>query len=197
MNFRWLNALWWGNSVALAWMWGLGLFFSVQMTFMFGLQGLLLFAIPNAMGLMLFGLLTQIVARRHAGGQESLALFFDKFAKPFRLIFYLYQILALTLTVFALTKYLFRPLELVSGPMIGLYLYMMVFVVLAAGCLFSEEFGIRSIKFGHGLFGGLLAGWGVGGVPFAPQARWAGGAHGGPGNWPRGTLWNDCNPVPG
>ncbi len=42
MNFRWLNALLWGNSVALAWMWGLGLFFSVQMTFMFGLEGLLL-----------------------------------------------------------------------------------------------------------------------------------------------------------
>jgi len=156
MNTRGINALLWGNSVALAWMWGLGLFFSVQMTFMFGLQGLLLFAIPNAFGLMMFGLLTQIVARRHGGGQESLALFFDKFARPFRLIFYLYQVLALTLTVFALTKYLFRPLELVSGPLTGLYLCMVVFVVLAAGCLFGEEFGIQRIKFGHGLLGGLL-----------------------------------------
>ena len=143
MNFRWINALLWGNSVALAWMWGLGLFFSVQMTFMFGLRGLLWFAVPNALGLMLFGLLTQIVARRHAGGQESLALFFDKFAKPFRLIFYLYQVLAVTLTVFGLTRYLFWRLELVSGPMTGLYLCMVVFVVLAAGCFFGEEFGIR------------------------------------------------------
>ncbi len=156
MNFRWINALLWGNSVALAWMWGLGLFFSVQMTFMFGLQGLLLFAVPNALGLMIFGFLTQIVAKRHAGGKESLSLFFDKFSKPFRLIFYLYQILALTLTVFALTKYLFRPLELVSGPMTALYLCMVVFVVLAAGCLFGEEFGIQRIKFGHGVLGGLL-----------------------------------------
>ena len=71
MNFRWINALVWGNSVALAWMWGLGLFFSVQMTFMFGLGGLLLFAVPNALGLMLFGFLTQVVARRHAGGPEA------------------------------------------------------------------------------------------------------------------------------
>ena len=156
MNFRWINSLLWGNSVALAWMWGLGLFFSVQMTFMFGLQGLLLFAVPNALGLMLFGLLTQIVAKRHAGGQESLALFFDKFSKPFRLIFYLYQVLALTLTVFALTRYLFAPLELVSGPITALYLCMVVFVVLAAGCLFGEEFGIQRIKFGHGMLGGLL-----------------------------------------
>ncbi len=156
MNFRWINSLLWGNSVDLAWMWGLGLFFSVQMTFMFGLQGLLLFAIPNALGLMGFGFLTQIVARRHAGGQESLARFFDKFSKPFRLIFYLYQVVALTLTVFALTRYLFAPLELVSGPMTALYLCMVVFVVLAAGCLFGEEFGIQRIKFGHGILGGLL-----------------------------------------
>ncbi|MFN9025011.1 MAG: hypothetical protein ACK5VX_02310, partial [Akkermansiaceae bacterium] len=105
-----MNALLWGNSVALAWMWGLGLFFSVQISFMYGMRGLLMFAIPNAIGLMLFGWLTQIVANKHQGGQESLALFFDKFAKPFRLIFYIYQIVALSLTVFALVKYLFVPL---------------------------------------------------------------------------------------
>lgn len=157
MNFRWINALLWGNSVALAWMWGLGLFFSVQMTFMFGLQGLLLFAIPNALGLMLFGFLTQIVAKRHAGGHESLALFFDRFAKPFRLIFYLYQVVALSLTVFALSKYLFGSLELVPGSLRWIYLGMVVFVVLAAGCLFGEEFGIAKIKFGHAGMGLLLA----------------------------------------
>ncbi len=157
MNFRWINTLLWGNSVALAWMWGLGLFFSVQMTFMFGLEGLLLFAIPNALGLILFGFLTQIVADRHAGGQESLALFFDKFAKPFRLILYLYQVVALTLTVFALTKYLFGSLDLVPDPIRWLYLCMVVFVVLAAGCLFGEEFGIRRIKVGHAFFGLMLA----------------------------------------
>lgn len=156
MNFRWLNALLWGNSVALAWMWGLGLFFSVQMTFMFGLQGLLLFAIPNASGLMLFGFLTQIVAKRHAGGSESLAMFFDRFAKPFRLIFYLYQVVALTLTVFALSKYLFGSLELVPVSLHWLYLVMVVFVVLAAGCLFGEEFGIAKIKIGHAGMGLLL-----------------------------------------
>ncbi len=98
MNLRWLNALLWGNSVALAWMWGLGLFFSVQISFMFGMSGLLMFAIPNAIGLMLFGWLTQIVAKKHQGGHESLAHFFDRFAKPFRLIFYIYQIVALSLT---------------------------------------------------------------------------------------------------
>lgn len=143
-------------------MWGLGLFFSVQISFMFGMRGLLMFAIPNALGLVLFGVLTQIVAKRHAGGQESLALFFDKFAKPFRLIFYIYQVVALSLTVFALVRYLFVPLELAQGSMLALSLIMVVFVILAAGCLFGEEFGIRKIKAGHGLLGGLLflcVGW--------------------------------------
>ena len=157
MNFRWLNTLLWGNSVAIAWMWGLGLFFSVQMTFMFGLSGLLMFAIPNATGLVLFGALTQIVARRHGGDRESLARFFDKFGRPFRLVFFLYQILALALTVFALVSYLFVPLELASGPMFGLYLCLLVFVILAAGCLFGEEFGIAKIKYSHGLMGLMLA----------------------------------------
>ena len=161
MNLRWLNALLWGNSVALAWMWGLGLFFSVQISFMFGMEGLLMFAIPNALGLMLFGWLTQIVAKRHSGGNESLALFFDKFAKPFRLIFYIYQIVALSLTVFALVKYLFVPLlGTIDGfngaAVVALAVTMAVFVLLAIGCLFGEEFGIRKIKAGHALLGGLL-----------------------------------------
>ncbi|MEP3211593.1 MAG: thioesterase family protein [Luteolibacter sp.] len=151
----------WGNSVALAWMWGLGLFFSVQITFMFGLQGLLMFAIPNAFGLALFGWLTQIVAKRHPGGNESLAKFFEKFSKPFRLIFYIYQIVALSLTVFALVKYLFVPLlgtmEGFDGKaVVALAVTMSVFVLLAVGCLFGEEFGIRKIKVGHALLGSLL-----------------------------------------
>ena len=156
MNFRWLIALLWGNSVALSWMWGLGLFFSVQITFMFGLQGLLLFAIPNALGLMLFGFLTHRVAESHSGGQESLAIFFDKFSRPFRLILYIYQIVALALTVFALVNYLFVPLKLATGPLLGLYLCLIVFVILAAGCLFGEEFGIQKIKLSHAMLGGLL-----------------------------------------
>lgn len=156
MNLRWLNAILWGNSVALSWMWGLGLFFSVQMTYMFGLQGLLMFAVPNAVGLALFGFLTQIVAKNHSGGQESLAIFFDKFSKPFRLILYIYQIVALSLTVFGLVNYLFVPLQLATGALFGLYLCLIVFVVLAAGCLFGEEFGIQKIKLGHAMMGGLL-----------------------------------------
>lgn len=145
MNLRRLNALLWGNSIALAWMWGLGLFFSIQISFMFGMKGLLMFAIPNAIGLMLFGCLTQIVAKRHPGGHESLALFFDKFSKPFRLIFYIYQVVALSLTVFALVKYLFMPLflptQMGTPVLLGLSMTMVVFVLLAMGCRLARSSG--------------------------------------------------------
>lgn len=142
-------------------MWGLGLFFSVQISYMFGMQGLLMFAIPNALGLMLFGWLTQIVANKHRGGHESLAIFFEKFSKPFRLIFYIYQIVALSLTVFALVKYLFVPLFSAAdgfngAAVMALSVTMSVFVLLAVGCLFGEEFGIRKIKAGHALLGSLI-----------------------------------------
>mgnify|MGYP006169530059 CR=1 FL=1 len=71
------------------------------------------------------------------GGQESLAIFFDKFSKPFRLILYLYQIVALSLTVFALVKYLFVPLELAAWPLLAIYLVLIVFVILLLGLFWA------------------------------------------------------------
>lgn len=159
MKLRWLNSLCWGNSIALSWMWGLGLFFSVQMTFMFGLSGLLAFAIPNALGLFLFGALTQKIAKRDTGA-ESLQRFFSKWSRPFRLSFYLYQILAITLTVFAIVHYLFEPLVLPQREdgfiAYILFICLTVLIVLAAACLFGEEFSIKSIKYGHLVQGGIL-----------------------------------------
>lgn len=197
MKVRWFNALLWGNSVALSWMWGLGLFFSVQMTFMFGLRGLLAFAIPNALGLMLFGFFTQIVARRHPGGRESLAQFFDKWAKPFRLTLFLYQVLAITLTVFALTRYLFVPLQLASGALFGLYLCLVVLIILAAGCLFGEEFSIAKLKWGH-LVQGLVLVTAVAVIllsldPFIPPGlQWVEPF---PSDWAATRFWGYIVPV--
>jgi acyl-CoA thioesterase FadM len=145
---RWFNTCLWGNTVAFSWMWGLGLFFSVQFTSQFGLFGLLTFAIPNALGLFAFGLITHHLARRQEGGSESLARFFTGWSRPFRLVFFLYQFIAITLTIFAVIRYGWQPLNL--QPEI-LYLPLTLFVVLAAGILFGEEFNIRRIKWSHGV----------------------------------------------
>lgn len=146
--YRWFNTLLWGNTVALSWMWGLGLFFSVQFTTQFGLFGLLSFAIPNCLGLVGFGLITHHIARRQSGGSESLGKFFTTWSRPFRLVFFLYQLIALTLTIFALIRYGWMPLGL--EPQI-LFLPLILLVVLAAGILFGEEFNIRRIKWSHGV----------------------------------------------
>jgi acyl-CoA thioesterase FadM len=146
--YRWFNTLLWGNSVALSWMWGLGLFFSVQFTTQYGLAGLLSFAIPNCLGLVGFGLVTHHLARRQEGGSESLSRFFTGWSRPFRLIFFLYQLLAITLTIFALIRYGWMPLGFEPGI---LFLPLVLLVVLAAGILFGEEFNIRRIKWSHGV----------------------------------------------
>ncbi len=151
---RWFNTLLWGNTVALSWMWGLGLFFSVQFTTQFGLIGLLSFAIPNAFGLIGFGFITHHLARRQDGGSESLARFFTSWSRPFRLVFFLYQLVAITLTIFALIRYGWMPLGL--QPEI-LYLPLSLLIVLAAGILFGEEFNIRRIKWSHGVIFLILA----------------------------------------
>ena len=149
MNFLW------GNSVALSWMWGLGLFFSVQFSLQYGLFGLLTFAIPNALGLMVFGGLTQLIAKRAGNGPDALGSFFANWSRPYRFVFFLYQILAITLTVFALVRYGWQPLGLQPA---GLYLLLTILVILAAATLFGEEFDIRRIKFSHGALGLIALG---------------------------------------
>ena len=153
--YRWFNTLLWGNSISLSWMWGLGLFFSVQFTTQFGLVGLLSFAIPNCLGLIGFGLITHHLARRQEGGSESLGRFFTGWSRPFRLVFLLYQLLAITLTIFALIRYGWMPLGL--RPEV-LYLPLILLVILAAGILFGEEFNIRRIKWSHGVIFLIIAG---------------------------------------
>ena len=136
-------------------MWGLGLFFSVQFSLQYGLFGLLTFAIPNALGLMLFGGLTQLIARRAGNGPDALGTFFANWSRPYRLIFFLYQLLAITLTIFALVRYAWQPLGLQPA---GLYLLLTVLVILAAATLFGEEFDIRRIKYSHGVLGVIALG---------------------------------------
>ena len=151
-RFPFLNIFLWGNSVALSWVWGLGLFFSVQFTVEFGLTGLLTFLIPNCLGLFLFGATCDVIAKRNPGS-ESLAAFFTNWSRPFRLVFFLYQIIALSLTNFALIRYGWQPLGLRPD---SLYLPLTALIILAAGILFGEEFSIRRIKYSHAAFLALI-----------------------------------------
>lgn len=138
----------WGTTVALSWTWGLGLFFAVQFTFQFGLKGLISFAIPNAIGLFLFGLGTAAIARKAKAGQ-TLESIFQKWSAKLSSVFLFYQFIALSLTIFALTRYLFQALGL-ANPVILLLL--VVIALLAIAFLLGEQFGIKKIKYSHAFF---------------------------------------------
>jgi len=142
------KSLFWGTSVALSWTWGLGLFFAVQFTFQFGLKGLLSFAIPNAVGLFLFGVGTAAIARK-AGPGRSLENIFQKWSSKLSSVFLFYQFIALSLTIFALTRYLFQALNL---PNPVLLLLLVVIALLAIAFLLGEQFGIAKIKYSHAFF---------------------------------------------
>lgn len=151
-----LNPVLWGFSIALSWTWGLGLFFSLQMAIQFGVPGLVAFAVPNALGLIGFGLLTRHIARKHNG--DSFERHFLFTVGKLRWVFLLYQVLAIALTFFAIFKYVFVPL--------GIPLAVMALLLLGAGVLLGEQFNIRTIKWSHlGMaaviaLSMLLIGWG-------------------------------------
>ena len=121
------------GSIAMSWMWGLGLFFSVHFTFLYGWVGLLSFAVPNALGLVIFGRLLDRRARD--GDLRKLAE--AAFAK-YPLVFAFYQVAAVALTLFALVAYFLAPLGLAYAAFGGL-------AVLAVGLLIGEVFGIRCL----------------------------------------------------
>lgn len=167
MKLKSLNNPLWGFSIALSWTWGLGLFFSVQMAIQFGLAGLLAFAIPNAIGLAAFGWVAQSIANSHNDGREF-EKHFLKTVGELRWIFLVYQITAVSLTFFALFKYVFLPLGISYG--------MVALIVLGAALLLGEQFGIKQLKWSHFVMAViiilciLMIGWG-GGSYFHAQGK--------------------------
>ncbi|MCC5877950.1 MAG: hypothetical protein JJU11_17165, partial [Candidatus Sumerlaeia bacterium] len=145
---RIMNSLAWGVSIALSWTWGLGLFFSVQVSLHFGLMGLLAFAIPNMLGLMIFGLLTGKVAKKYDNPRDFERHFFQT-SHSLRYIFLLYQLVAVTLTFFAIFRYLFFP--------IGVDLPLVILLVLGAAVLLGEQFDIRRVKWSHLVMAVIIA----------------------------------------
>lgn len=135
-----INSLLWGISIALSWTWGLGLFFSVQVSLHFGLLGLLAFAVPNMLGLMIFGVLTQRIASHHTTPRDFERHFFQT-SHLMRYVFLLYQMVAITLTFFAIFRYLFAPM--------GIDLVLVILLVLGAALVLGEQFDIARMKWSH------------------------------------------------
>lgn len=138
------KTLLWGNSVALAWTWGIGLFFSVQVAIQFGFDALIKFATIDAIGLTLFGVINDQIANKYKNVEAFEASFLAK-AKNFKFGLLFYQFLAITLTLYVCMKYVSLPLGILSILVAGVFIGATIFL--------GEEFSISRIKYSHAAFG--------------------------------------------
>ena len=149
MNFlaKSIKTILWGNSIALAWTWGIGMFFSVQMAIQFGLRGLLIYSAINAIGLAMFGIINAYLARKQTAAELE-AKFFSV-ANKFKFALLFYQVLAVTLTLFTILKYVTLPLGVLS---------ILVGVTFIGATIFiGEEFSIGKLKYIHLIYSIAIA----------------------------------------
>jgi acyl-CoA thioesterase FadM len=138
-----INSILWGNSVALAWTWGLGLFFAVQVTIQFGVDALFKFATIDAVGLALFGVINHYISKKYKNADDFENSFIEK-SKNYSFVFFFYQFLAITMTIFACLKYITLPLGIFSILAVGMFFGITIFL--------GEELDIKKIKFSHAVF---------------------------------------------
>ena len=146
---RSFKTLLWGNSVALAWTWGIGLFFTVQMAIQFGFEAMLAYATVNAVGLAMFGVINHGLAQRFAKPSDYENYFFEV-AKKYKFGFIFYQFIAITLTLFAVLKFVSLPLGILSALVCIMFIGAVIFV--------GEEYNIEKIKYSHAAFGLIVFG---------------------------------------
>ncbi len=100
----WRRSLAWSPTIALTWLWGLGFFYSMHVTFTYGWPGFLAFAVPNAAGLALFG------CGIDRFGPPDLQARFDAVAGRCSGVLLAYQVAAVGITLFAIAADYLHPL---------------------------------------------------------------------------------------
>lgn len=105
----WRQSLAWSPTIALSWLWGLGFFYTMHVTYLYGWPGFLAFAVPNAMGLALFGGILQWLGPK-PGAAEGLQARFERLAARYAGVLVVYQVVAVGLTLFAFAADYLAPL---------------------------------------------------------------------------------------
>ncbi|MGH6762897.1 MAG: acyl-CoA thioesterase [Phyllobacterium sp.] len=93
----------WAPTIGLSWLWGLGFFYSIHVTLTYGWLGFLAFAIPNAVGLWLFGF---VLGRTRETPDVILKRIENRYAGAFLL----YQLSAVAITIFGFIVYFWTPM---------------------------------------------------------------------------------------
>jgi hypothetical protein len=97
------ESLSWSPTVALSWLWGLGFFYAIHVVLAHGWIGFAAFAVPNALGLFLFGWVL-------GNPRRDPAAILRKAESGYAGLFLLAQLFAIAITVFALFRYAAQPL---------------------------------------------------------------------------------------
>ncbi|WP_421725709.1 thioesterase family protein [Bauldia sp.] len=133
----------------MSWLWGLGFFFSIHFAHAYGWIGLLAFAIPNALGLLFFGAGAAWIGRHH-----DLRNWAEERIARAPLVFALYQLVAVSLTIFAFLRYLIAEIGLGSTVVWGA-------ILLNAAVLSAELLGFRRIVRLHAIYYAVAIGLGA------------------------------------
>ncbi|WP_061977672.1 thioesterase family protein [Aureimonas sp. AU20] len=128
----------WVPTVALSWLWGLGFFYSLHMARSYGWTGFLAFALPNALGLFLFG---WVLGRR---GRDPAALF-SRLQGPFAGLFLLAQVAAVGISLHAFVSYL-APLGGTAG------MALLAGLTLLVACATGQAFSLRVLRWAHAVY---------------------------------------------
>lgn len=136
---RLIRSLSWAPTVSLSWMWGLGFFYSMHIVWIQGWTGFWVFALANACGLALFGVVLD--ARRR--DPETL---FGRIGPRFVSLFLLCQVGAVAITLFSLGTY-FWPLLFPDADM-STRLALTALVV-AIACMIGHANTLRRLRFLH------------------------------------------------
>ena len=134
----WRRSLLWSPTIALSWLWGLGFFYAIHVTFLYGLPGFLAFALPNAVGLGLFGWTVDRFGPRHGLDTDV-----SRLSAGFGGVLLAYQIVAVTITVYAFaTGYL--------QPLVGALAIPITLLIVLSACAVGHVLRIQDLKALHG-----------------------------------------------
>lgn len=131
-------SLGWVPTVALSWLWGLGFFYSLHVARAYGWSGLLAFALPNMLGLFLFG---WVLGRP---GRDPAQLF-ARLQGPFAGLFLLVQIAAVGISLHAFVAYL-APVGGLAG------MALLAALTLFVACAIGQAFSLRALRLLHSAY---------------------------------------------
>lgn len=145
MRSNFARSVSWSPTIALSWFWGLGFFYAIHVTLTNGWLGFLAFALPNAIGLFLFG---WFIGAQHRSPEKLIA----SVCARYTMLFLFCQLLAVSATVFGFAKYAWLPL-------FGANAWLGIVVLILVACSIGHAVPLRKLRLLHVFY--LVLGFGA------------------------------------